>query len=400
MVQPNESARFAQDIERWVGSPARRALLATLITLAASLATTVQVGETLDMRGREYERSALFVQQICVWAPWGLLGGPLVHFARWIFRLRRKWGFAALVQLPLSLVVAQAFQLYEEVLANVVFADTWLAPSRPVGQGGFRFTRELLVYWLVLATGAAVYSFLKSQQEERRAATLRLKEAQLEGELVRVQLGTLRSQLNPHFLFNALHSVGGLVREGEAKRALAVLASIASLLRSTLDQGDAQEVPLADELSLAERYLEIERIRFGERLRFRFDVDAAAREASVPALFLLTLVENSVRHGISKRVDGGCVSVRACREAERLALIVEDDGPGFPSEVLEAGVGVADERGSHIGLSNTRRRLLLLYGDAHAMRLENRPEGGARVEIEIPLHTHLAQPSPQESVRG
>jgi signal transduction histidine kinase len=390
MSSPTDSARFAQDIELWVGSPWRRALLAALVTLAAAGATTVQVSEVLEMRRREYEWGALYLQQLCVWAPWGLLGGALVYFARWVFRLRRSWLLAAAVQLPMSLAVAQAFQLYEDVLANVVFVDTWLAGSRPVGQTWFRFTRELLVYWLVLATGAAVYSFLKSQHEERRAADARLRQAKLEGEIARVQLETLKSQVHPHFLFNALHSVGGLIREGDSKSALNVLASIASLLRTTLDQGDEQEVALADEIALARRYLEIERVRFGPRLEFEFDVAEDCGAFKVPALLLVTLIENSVRHAVSPRVEGGRIRVRARRSERHLAIEIEDDGPGFPAEVISGGTRAADASGRHIGLDNTRRRLALLYADAHRLRLENRAEGGARALLEIPLDPFLA----------
>lgn len=395
MAPAVESTKFAQDVELWLASPARRALVAALLTAFVAGLTTIQVVETLHSRNRPYEWDALYVQQVCLWVPWGLLGGPLVYLARWIFRLRRSWLFAAAVQVPLSVVVAYLFKTYEEVLANVAFAGTWLAPSRQVGEASFRFTRELLVYWLVLATGAAVYSFLRSQQEERHAAEARLREAELAGEVSRAQLETLRSQLHPHFLFNALHSVGGLVRADEGQRALAVLSSIATLLRQTLDQGDAQEVALDAEAELAQRYLEIERIRFGERLAFRIDIDPAARGARVPALFLLTLVENAVRHGISPKVEGGTVAVRAWREGERVVITVEDDGPGFPADVIASGTRAPDAAGLHIGLANTRRRLELLYGAHGRLALEAREGHGARVRIELPAP--LGAPAPQST---
>jgi signal transduction histidine kinase len=386
MPPPQESHHLAQDIERWIGSPLRRAALVSAIVLLCALGTTVQTAETLALRKREYEWGALYVQQLCLWAPWGLLGGPLFVTARSIFRLRRSWLLAALIQVPLSITVAWIFQLYEDALANVVFLDTWLAPIRPPDRGvEFRFARELLVYWLVLASGAAVYSFLRSQTEERKSAELRLREAELSAEIARARLDTLRSQLHPHFLFNALHSIGGLVREGESKRALQVLASIGSLLRATLDQ-EAQVVPLEAELALAQRYLEIERVRFGERLSFEVDADDAALSAKVPALFLLTLVENSVRHGIGPSESGGRIVLRARALRDRLRLEVEDSGPGFPPEVLAHGARARDVRGPHIGLDNTRRRLALLYGPDHALTLENLPPpGGGRVVVEIPL---------------
>lgn len=373
-----------QDVEFWLTSPWRRVLLAVLITLAASAATTVQVADWLGARGREFDLLQLFVQQLCVWAPWGLVGAPLVYFARWVFRWRRSWVIAALVQIPISLVVSKVFQLYEDALDNIVFQDDWLAPKRAGVQSWFRITRELLVYWLVLSLGAAVYAFLRSQREARRAAELALKEAELRGEVAQAQLDTLKSQLHPHFLFNALNSVGGLVREGESKRALSMLSSIASLLRGALDQSEVREVELSDELALVERYLEIERVRFAERLSYSFDVAPAARAARVPTQAVLTLVENAVRHGVSPRERGGRITVRAQLFGSRLHIEVEDDGPGFPRHVLESSTDESDDDDRvHIGLANTRRRLELMYGARQSMRLENVASGGARVTIEI-----------------
>src|SRR5688572_5748825 len=134
-----ESHRLALDIERWIGSPGRRAVLVTSIVLLCALGTTIQTAETLELRKREYDWNELYTQQLCLWAPWGLLGGPLFVAARSIFRMRRSWVIAALVQAPLSILVAYVFQLYEDALANVVFLDTWLAPQRAPGQVAFRF---------------------------------------------------------------------------------------------------------------------------------------------------------------------------------------------------------------------------------------------------------------------
>lgn len=373
-----------QDVEIWLTSPWRRALLATAATFAAASVTTVQVAEWLTTRDRDFDAQELFLQQLCVWAPWGLVGGHLVLFARWVFRWRRSWWLALLVQAPASLLVAKAFQYYELALANVVFQGWWHAPKRAGVDSWFRFTRELLVYWLILSVGAAVYSFLRSQREARRAADLALKEAELRGEVAQARLDTLKSQLHPHFLFNALNSVGGLVREGQSKRALAMLSSIANLLRGTLEQSEVREVALADELALVERYLEIERVRFGERLKYEFDVGDQVHEARVPTQAVLTLVENAVRHGIASREDGGRITVRARRSGTTVRVEVEDDGPGFSPRVLEAaGEDLEDDGRVHIGLANTRRRLELMYGDGQRLRLENAPSGGARAVIEL-----------------
>jgi two-component system LytT family sensor kinase len=384
MKDAPESNLHVQDVEVWLTSPWRRVVLAVLATLAASAATTVQVADWLAARGREFEPLDLFLQQLCVWAPWGLVGAPIVYLARWVFRWRRSWAVAALIQAPLSLLISKAFQLYEDALANVVFQSEWLAPARAGVHSWFRLTRELLVYWLILSLGAAVYAFLRSQREARRAAELALKEAELRGEVAQARLDTLESQLHPHFLFNALNSVGGLVREGETKRALSMLSSIANLLRGTLDQSEVREVELDDELELVERYLEIERVRFGARLEYAFDVGESARTFRVPTQAVLTLVENAVRHGVSPREGGGRITIRARLAGQRLRVEVEDDGPGFPRQVLESSSAAFEDDGRvHIGLANTRRRLELMYGERQTMRIENAASGGALVAFEI-----------------
>jgi two-component system LytT family sensor kinase len=384
MKDAPESNLHVQDVEVWLTSPWRRVVLAVLATLAASAATTVQVADWLAARGREFEPLDLFLQQLCVWAPWGLVGAPIVYLARWVFRWRRSWAVAALIQAPLSLLISKAFQLYEDALANVVFQSEWLAPARAGVHSWFRLTRELLVYWLILSLGAAVYAFLRSQREARRAAELALKEAELRGEVAQARLDTLKSQLHPHFLFNALNSVGGLVREGETKRALSMLSSIANLLRGTLDQSEVREVELDDELELVERYLEIERVRFGARLEYAFDVGESARTFRVPTQAVLTLVENAVRHGVTPREGGGRITIRARLVGRRLRVEVEDDGPGFPRQVLEASSEAFEDDGRvHIGLANTRRRLELMYGERQTMRIENAASGGALVAFEI-----------------
>jgi LytS/YehU family sensor histidine kinase len=288
---------------------------------------------------------------------------------------------AALVQVPIAIVVAEAFQLYEVWLAKSVFADAWLAPARAGGTLWLRFTRELLVYGLVLSVGAAVYSFLKAQSEERSAAELRVRAERLRAELAQAQLATLRSQLHPHFLFNALHAVGALVREQEPQRALQVLASIASLLRATLERSEAQETSLGEELELVERYLAIERVRFGERLRVAVDVEPDLRATRLPALLLLPMVENAIRHGLSTRSGAGHVELRARAAGESILIEIRDDGPGFPRSVLD---GEATRPEQHFGLANSRRRLALLYGERQRMSLTNLPGGGARVAIELP----------------
>lgn len=248
----------------------------------------------------------------------------------------------------------------------------------------FRWIQNGLIFWSLLGLGGGLASFLSLRRKERLTAELELRSSELRGELAQAHLDTLKGQLQPHFLFNALHSVGGLIRAEEPQLALRTLSAIGDLLRSTLDLDGTAEIRLEDELRIAERYIEIEKIRFGERLMVELEVPPELRGALIPTLLLLPLVENSVKYGISEQLAGGVIRITGRRAGEVLELVVSDDGPGFPVQVLEGSV-----RGGHhqcIGLENTRGRLEALYGNAQELELRNRPEGGAEVVITLPWH--------------
>jgi len=236
----------------------------------------------------------------------------------------------------------------------------------------------LLVYLMILMSGAAVRALIRAQDEQRRAD-------QLDTELARAQLASLRAQLHPHFLFNALHSVGGLVREHEEQAALEALSSLAELLRTTLERGDESALPLAEELEVVERYIELESLRLGERLAFELDVAPGTLDARVPALLLLPLVENTVKHAIAPRREGGHLAVRTRLEGNFVVVEVEDDGPGFPEAILRDDPPRAGERRG-IGVANTRSRLRLLHGPEAKLQLENLAAGGALARLVLPIN--------------
>jgi two-component sensor histidine kinase len=225
-----------------------------------------------------------------------------------------------------------------------------------------------LLAWSLLYFGIKHYRALQAERERALRAEALAHEARLRA---------LRYQLNPHFLFNTLNAISTLVVERRTGEATRMLARLSDFLRLTLESGDAQEVPLDDELEFALRYLEIERVRFGERLTVRVEVEPEARSALVPAMLLQPLVENAVKHAVAPREGGGTIALEARRAGGVLRLVVADDGPGL------AGDAHADGRG--IGLANTRERLRQLYGAAHRLTLEPAPAGGLRVVVELPL---------------
>lgn len=394
-----------------------------------------------DIPGLEVDRLAVFLERFLFWASWGVLAWPIIAFGSWILRCSGTWLVFLAIQIPLSGVLGWGsvwldFELAQPRREQAIRAFwEWReeqretgrqsggerasddrSRSRPAGpperppedrgpgrlrRGGGRrglegpdlasrqwqtnLIQAALLYWAILGLGAGLNSYLEMRRKDRRASELELRAERLRTQLARAKVDSLQSQLHPHFLFNALHSVGGLIRSRDDKRAIRILAAIGELLRSSLDHGERSMVPLAEEWRIAERYLEIEGIRLGERLRVSIEAGPEVREIPVPALLLLPLVENAVVHGVAPRPEGGQVAVSATLEGDRLRVDVRDDGPGFPPAVLE---GKTIEGGSNgrrsIGLVNTRERLRALYGDRHAFVLVNPPEGGALVQIELP----------------
>lgn len=239
------------------------------------------------------------------------------------------------------------------------------------------FMLELVTY-LTLLGGLATFELLRRNREaERQAAALRLRAAELESRAAEAELSALRAELHPHFFFNTLNAISGLVRLGEQQAAVRVLELLGDLLRATLGRGSEGEVPLSRELELLGSYLEIERTRFRDRLRVELSIDPAARAALVPPLLLQPLVENAVRHGIAAVAGPGRVGVRASLADDALVLTVEDSGPGFPPQ---------PKRG--IGLGNTAARLAQMYGGAATLRHHNLQGGGAQVTLTLPLRSH------------
>ena len=206
-----------------------------------------------------------------------------------------------------------------------------------------------------------------------------------EGELraSQAQLQALKMQLHPHFLFNALHSISALVHS-DPDAADKMIARLGDFLRLTLDSAAAQEVPLRQEIEFLNCYLEIERIRFQDRLTTRLEVDPQVLNCRVPNLILQPIVENAIRHGVSQRAAHGHVEVRAYRAGQCLRLEVRDNGRGLPDDGA-AAVHTTQSGSGGVGLSNTRARLQQLYGGAYRFDIANAPTGGAVVTLEIPL---------------
>ena len=268
-----------------------------------------------------------------------------------------SYGAAGLWMAPHNFVVAA----YSGAAAGARRAAT---PAFPDFANTIYFFFVLLC-WSALYFGIPAYRDLLRERERVLRAEARAHEA---------RLAALRLQLQPHFLFNALNAVSTLVAEGRPAEANRMLARLSDFLRATLDRRDAVEVSLSDEIAFTRQYLEIEEVRFGDRLTVDFHVDPAARSALVPPMILQPLVENAVRHAIVPRVEGGAIGIVATRENEFLRLGVDDDGPGVPLREGRPG----------LGLANTRQRLEELYAGRAELSLGQSARGGLTVSLRLP----------------
>jgi two-component sensor histidine kinase len=239
---------------------------------------------------------------------------------------------------------------------------------------GLTFVHLLRKSFLVeLVSLAGVLAVAQALEYRRGLRERELRASQLEARLSQAQLEVLRSELQPHFFFNALHSISTLMHEN-VEAADEMLTQLADLLRLSMEHRSAQEVPLREELEVLEHYLNIMRIRFGDRLSLQVDADPALLEEKVPLFMLQPLVENAIEHGIAKRGGAGRISIEARAEDTRLKLRVSDDGAGLRSASVREG----------IGLSNTRLRLQQLYGGAAELVIRNGAESGTVVELRLP----------------
>jgi two-component system LytT family sensor kinase len=231
----------------------------------------------------------------------------------------------------------------------------------------FLFYIFILITWLLLYTG--INGWISFELERRRADR-----AVATAQFARLQ--ALQSQLEPHFLFNTLNGISALVAEGRNEAATAMIARLSDFLRLTMQTSGTPEITLGQELAFVRQYLDIQQLRFGDRLGFEFSVASEALEAVVPTLILQPLVENAVRHGILPRASGGRVTVSARTANGSLLLNVDDDGPGMRRSTSPS---------TGLGLSNTVTRLSEIYGGRAELTLGRSKAGGVGVAIRIPL---------------
>jgi signal transduction histidine kinase len=229
---------------------------------------------------------------------------------------------------------------------------------------------------LASAGGIATYATAWHEQLTRQYSAEAREREVLQARLAASRLDTLKQQLQPHFLFNALNAMAALV-DTDPAGAQRMIAGLGKLIRVSLDSGGDQEVPLREELAILEEYLAIQRMRFEDRLAVTIDANVDVADALVPTLILQPLVENSIKYGLGSFAAPGRIDVRAHRDGDMLAMSVSDDGPGLRGKPIDTIV-------ERVGVGNARARLTYLYGDAHQFTLESPPDGGFIVRMRIP----------------
>ena len=251
-----------------------------------------------------------------------------------------------------------------------------MAPGPMAGIRRFWFLDDFVLYLAVLGAGLVRVYSLRLRHRHEETVRLQAEAVQLSAQLTEARMLALRTQLNPHFLFNTLHAVSSLV-ERDPKGVRRMIARLSELLRHTLEGADGPETTLARELELTQRYLEIMEVRFQGALSVDVRVPPGLGDALVPSFILQPLVENAIKHGVGELTGAGELIIEATRDGHALVLRVLDNGPGLRAGREESGVG----------LRNTRERLQALYGVAQRLEIGNRSEGGAMAEVRLPYHT-------------
>lgn len=338
----------------------------------------------VQIQGIERPLVSVLRDQALWWVLWMLLMPAVIWLAQALRFDGGRWRKSAVIHAAVALVLSLGH------IAAFGGAYYWAVGPTSWGPTAGRViavftTRYLATDVIIYAAALGVYYAFEYFTRFRRwalaAAQSESRAARLQLNLAEARIHALRMELNPHFLFNALNAVAGLVRKREHDAAIDMLARLGDLLRTTLDREMPAEVPLADELQFLGRFLDIELVRFGDRLRIAWDIEPDVRNALVPPLILQPLVENALRHGIARRPGPALLRISAGRSGLHLELAVRDTGEG-----LVPADGRPPRNG--IGLSNTRARLAELYGaDVASLEVADVAGGGVRARLLVPFHT-------------
>ncbi len=350
-----------------------------------------------DDKGRAFWRL-----QSLGWFGWLVLRGVsgLANGQAWTFLIPQS--ISAITGFSLTLLLSVFYRqlinqrplwmwLVSFVLAGLAtslwaFIDAWVAQiQNPASEIGF--TSLFLAAFYIDATSVAAWSalyyainyYLKLEEQQDRML-------RLEAQAASAQLAMLRYQLNPHFLFNTLNSISTLVLLKQTEPANAMLSRLSSFLRYTLANEPTAQVTLAQEVETLKLYLDIEKMRFEERLRTHFSIDPAVEQARLPSLLLQPLIENAIKYAVSPQEEGADIIVQAQLAGQNVRITVSDSGPGLSDAPVAPNLPLTTDS-TGVGLANIRDRLAQAFGDRHRFDVRTSPEGGFMVVIELPFQS-------------
>ena len=345
-----------------------------LALISAVFWTLVAAVFSLPQLERSHDLHRIFLSALAQWWSWGILVPVIVGVDRALPFAVQRIVPRFITLLALGPFVSILYGYVETVVRAALGAGEWskLFGAGVVQEAYMEMFWSMLVYCLIVGVWEA-YRY------HQRLVSAELQMERLQRSSSEARLNSLRMQLDPHFLFNALNTVSSQV-EREPKLARKMIEHLGDLLRLSLNSQGVQEIPLAEELAFLDHYLAIQRIRFGDSLSVEMRIASDVKDALVPSLFIQPLVENSIRHGISKRARGGTIVLTAQRLEDRLVLQVLDDGVGLPT-----GWSLDTHKG--VGLSVTQERFSGLYPEnASHFDVRRRTDEGTEVSISLPLH--------------
>jgi two-component system, LytTR family, sensor kinase len=328
----------------------------------------------MHAEGRHHPWPPLFGTELAGWLPWALATPLVVGLARRYPIIRDMSGRTLVVHLGAFAAVsavAETWSSWLQVLFNPwgnrkwpTFVDTWTTTLL------YQVLTFLIAYALILT----VTYLVDARENIARQVT---ETARLNEELSRAQLAALRRQMEPHFMYNTLNSIAGLVRDQRTEAAVSMIVGLSEFLRRTSEDSHRSQVTLGEEVEYLQRYLDLQKVRFGGRLQVSVDIPTELLRAQVPNLLLQPLVENAIKHGIAKRAAGGIVRVAGTCQDGNLRLSIYNDGPTLLTDWQATHTGV--------GLGNLRTRLQILHGSESALQLSRAAAGGVEVIVSLPF---------------
>jgi two-component system, LytTR family, sensor kinase len=342
------------------------------IWLAVGLFDATQTVFTMRAEGMHHDWTHLFITTLLAWLVWAPATPVVVRLGRRYPPVQWRPYSTWLVHLAACGTLCFLSALWNAGAEELL--NPWAVSSAPFAHLALKTFYNSLVSSALLYIIILAISYVLDSRD--RLARQQTETARLNEQLTKAQLSALRRQIEPHFLFNSLNAIAGLVRERRNDAAVSMIAGLSDFLRRVLEDSNRQQVPLSEEIEFLQKYLDIQKVRFAERLQLSVDVPSELLPAQVPSLILQPMVENAVKHGIAKRTQGGAIRIAAFRSNGMLTLSVYNDGPKLPADWQDSHSG--------IGISNARTRLQSLYGDRFELSMQNHDPGGVEATVSVP----------------